>query len=186
MQRSITAGNTYSTVATFEPAAGYKFDVDALKVLELKAEDFNGWTVEVGAATTDTSLVLNISRVADKAKVSTATVDVGGSVEGTSTAFNTLTIEVTEAEVEDSGLAAVVTWADGKTTFNDVPATGTLELEIASASQVNYEWADNVEVTVSGSFTGSEGSNYKVTGSGTGVPDEDGKITVTIEIVSAS
>ena len=183
---SITAGNTYSTVATFEPAAGYKFDADALKVLELKAEDFNGWKVEVGATTTDTSLVLNISRVADKAKVSTATVNVSGSVEGTSTAFNTLTIEVTETEVEDSSLATAVTWADGKTTFNDVPATGTLELEIASASQANYEWADNVEVTVSGSFTGSIGASYKVTGSSTGVPNGDGKITVTIEIASAA
>ena len=79
-----------------------------------------------------------------------------------------------------------MTWADGKTTFNDVPATGTLELEIASASQANYEWADNVEVTVSGSFTGSIGASYKVTGSSTGVPNGDGKITVTIEIASAA
>ena len=188
---SITAGNTYSTVATFKPAAGYKFDADALKVLELKAEDFNGWTVEVGATTTDTSLVLNISRVADKAKIAEFGLKVTGTITAnTDKPATVLTFAVDDDDstnIESSDITSL-TWQQDASAgeANDFqgafPYTATATFTIASGMSTNMEWADSVSISDVDGTGVTDNATLNLSYSAVVDKVESGTVTVTITI----
>ena len=188
---SITAGNTYSTVATFEPAAGYKFDADALKALELKAEDFNGWTVEVAAATTETSLVLNISRVADKAKIAEFGLKVTGTITAnTDKPATVLTFAVGDDDATNVGSSDIssLSWrqdgsAGAATDFQGTfPYTATATFTIASGMTTNMEWADSVSISDVDDSGVTDNATLSLSYSAVVDKVESGTVTVTITI----
>ena len=188
---SITAGNTYSTVATFEPAAGYKFDADALKALELKAEDFNGWTVEVDAATTETSLVLNISRVADKAKIAEFGLKVTGTITAnTDKPATVLTFAVGDDDATNVGSSDIssLSWrqdgsAGAATDFQGTfPYTATATFTIASGMTTNMEWADSVSISDVDDSGVTDNATLSLSYSAVVDKVESGTVTVTITI----
>ena len=188
---SITAGNTYSTVATFEPAAGYKFDADALKALGLKAEDFNGWTVEVDAATTETSLVLNISRVADKAKIAEFGLKVTGMIAAnTDKPATVLTFAVGDDDATNVGSSDIssLSWrqdgsAGAATDFQGTfPYTATATFTIASGMTMNMEWADSVSISDVDDSGVTDNTTLSLSYSAVVDKVESGTVTVTITI----
>lgn len=186
----ITAGKTYSTVATFEPATGYKFDADALKALELNAEDFNGWTVKVDAATTETSLVLNISRVADKAKIAEFGLKVTGTISAVSSNLNVLTFAVGDDDATNVGSSDIssLSWqqdgsAGAATDFQGTfPYTATATFTIASGMTANMEWADSVSISDVDDSGVTDNATLSLSYSAVVDKVESGTVTVTITI----